>query len=163
MKLYRFIATDTQTAIMSAHESLGSEALIYSTQRTPEGIEVLAGLAEKDDTLVKKSKTQPVEIDNLPPPPKVKSPSIEARVIESFKAQLQNTNEKIQQLTETIEALHQVVMISTQKRQWFRIAMNKIGSLLISLSNLMMKAGSLLSKWSPKQLKEGLYGRKRII
>ncbi|MHB1948799.1 MAG: hypothetical protein ACYCQI_11895 [Gammaproteobacteria bacterium] len=147
MKLYRFIAADTQSAMFSAHEALGAEALIYSTRKTAEGIEVLAGLASKEEP-GKKSKAQLIEVDNLPPPPKVKPSAIESRMFDSLKIQLQNTNEKLHQLNQTIESLQQVVMNHLQRKP--------------RVFNMMKKVSSFL-KLSPKQLREGFYGRNRTV
>lgn len=50
MKLQRFTATSNYKAIMLIQQTLGPDALIYSTRRTAQGIEILAGLPHSDDT-----------------------------------------------------------------------------------------------------------------
>ena len=145
MKLYRFTAMDTQSAIYSAHEALGSEALIYSTRRVLEGIEVLAGLPAYQDEPSKKVKGQVVEVEKLPAPAKAKVTSAaDARIMDSFKIQLQNMNDKLQQLTLTIDALQQLVAVSLDKK------------------SVLSKVAATLKKWFPKHkhFKEGFYGRK---
>jgi len=43
MKLYRFTAADSQKAMAAVTKQLGTDALIYSTRTTQEGVEVIAG------------------------------------------------------------------------------------------------------------------------
>ena len=46
MKLHRFTASSIQKAMLSIQDSLGTEALIYSTRRFAGGVEILASLPE---------------------------------------------------------------------------------------------------------------------
>lgn len=50
MKLQRFTASSNYKAIMLIQQTLGPDALIYSTRRTAQGIEILAGLPHTEDT-----------------------------------------------------------------------------------------------------------------
>lgn len=54
MKLHRFTAGTTQQAMQKVHESLGAEALIYSTRNFLGGVEVVAALPHKDEILCTK-------------------------------------------------------------------------------------------------------------
>lgn len=49
MKLHRFTASTSRKAIAMVHETLGSDALVYSTKDVPEGVEIVAGLPSYDE------------------------------------------------------------------------------------------------------------------
>lgn len=49
MKLHRFTASTNQKAIAMVHETLGPDALVYSTRNVPEGVEIVAGITHCDE------------------------------------------------------------------------------------------------------------------
>lgn len=62
MKLQRFTAANNQKAILMIHETLGADALIYSTHSTPDGVEILAGLPQNDVALISDVKNEQLEV-----------------------------------------------------------------------------------------------------
>lgn len=61
MKLHRFTAINNQKAMLKVHETLGPDALIYSTRTVASGVEIMAGLPLSDGEI------RPHEITNWPP------------------------------------------------------------------------------------------------
>jgi len=102
MKLRRFIALDTQRAILMVHRKLGPNALVYSTRRTANGVEVLAGLPVND------VETNDVEVEKT---------NVDKDTIDKLNIQLQLMQESIQKLTNQIMTLYQVVSENTKKEQ----------------------------------------------
>lgn len=49
MKIQKFTAATTQQAMLDIHQSFGSEALIFSNEKTINGVEILAGIAHDND------------------------------------------------------------------------------------------------------------------
>ncbi|MEO8400361.1 MAG: hypothetical protein ABI597_01020 [Gammaproteobacteria bacterium] len=108
MKLQRFTASDTQRAILKVHKALGPDALIYSTRKIPEGIEILAGIAEN----VQNSKPKEVQIQNV---------NFDNAVVDKLNIQLQVMEESIQNLSTHINTLNQVIAENISKnnaRKW---------------------------------------------
>jgi len=102
MKLRRFIALDTQRAILMVHRKLGPNALVYSTRRIENGVEVLAGLPINDI----ESKEVEVEKHN-----------VDKDTIDRLNVQLQLMQESIQKLTNHITTLYQVVSENAKRAQ----------------------------------------------
>ncbi len=102
MKLRRFIALDTQRAILMVHRKLGPNALVYSTRRTENGVEVLAGLPVND--------VETNEVD-------VEKTNVDKDTIDKLNIQLQLMQESIQKLTNHIMTLYQVVSDNAKKEQ----------------------------------------------
>lgn len=103
MKLYRFIAEDNQKAMIKAQASLGPEALIYSTKKVEEGIEVLAGIAEAiRDTAID---AEEVVIEKKLP--KVKAP--DQKLIESITSQFKKNDIHIKNLSVSVNVYYQIM------------------------------------------------------
>ena len=134
MKLRRFIALDTQRAIMMAHRKLGPNALVYSTRRTPNGVEVLAGLPIND------AETNEVEVEKT---------HVDKDTIDKLNIQLQLMQESIQKLTNHIMTLYQVVDDTAKKEK--ELAEQKE----------QVQHGSFFGRLK-KQLIEGRYGRQSL-
>lgn len=77
MKLHRFTAANNQKAILMIHEALGADALIYSTRRTAQGVEILAGLpnAEVIETDNVSWLTQPQHMNHLATDEEIEAPA----------------------------------------------------------------------------------------
>ena len=54
MKIKRFVAADMRQAMREVREEQGPEAVILSTRRLPEGIEVIAAI-DYDEALVREA------------------------------------------------------------------------------------------------------------
>lgn len=132
MKLYRFIASDNQKAISKVHDTLGPDAMVYSTNRVEEGIEILAGLPHG---LV----TSKVDADEI----LIKDTMADQKVVEDLNQHLKTIDIHIQKLSSNINFLYQVMTGDTQKRK-----SKGIGFLNI-FKNFRAR----------KNLKEGMYGR----
>lgn len=102
MKLVRFTAATTQKAIVLVHESLGPNALIYSTRKMADGIEVLAGLPLNEE------KQKQVKVEGA---------SLDHKAIEKLKQQVQYMNETIQMLSENIGTMHQLFVDKFYKKK----------------------------------------------
>lgn len=61
MKLKKYIAPDTRTALLQIREELGSDAIIYSNRRISQGVEIIASIEELDQT--QKTATSPQSED----------------------------------------------------------------------------------------------------
>ena len=95
MKLHRFKALNTQKAMQKIHEVLGSEALIYSTKSTVDGIEVLAGLPHAVD-ICEVEEVALADIQQLHTTPKEKMINYDL---------LSVMNQKIEQTYQQVQAL----------------------------------------------------------
>lgn len=112
MKLYRFTAADNHRAILKAHESLGAEALIYSTRKTKNGVEVIAGLA--DDTACEGTNSFDV-----------KNAETQHQMIESLSNQLQHMDSNIQRLSNDVISLNRVIAENMKKKRIFSLKFMK--------------------------------------
>ena len=108
MKLHRFTALDNHRAMFKVYETLGPEALVYSTRRIPNGVEILAGL-EQEETKAStgKQKHDSVSIQNVGP---------DANLLDKLNIQLQMMDENIQTLLERINTLQQAVVDKKVKK-----------------------------------------------
>lgn len=129
MKLYRFTASNTQRAIHIVHQALGPDALVYSTRKVSDGIEVLAGHpfgTENANDMTEFPSAQTVTVEKNLPEPKshaaaAPAASLDHVVIESLKLQIQVMNESIQSLTNHISSMHQLMtdnFLKKKKSKW---------------------------------------------
>ena len=102
MKLRRFIALDTQRAILMVHRKLGPNALVYSTRRTTNGVEVLAGLPTNE------MESNEVEVEKS---------NVDKDTIDKLNVQLQLMQESILKLTNQMMTLYQVVSDSAKREE----------------------------------------------
>lgn len=122
MKLYRFIASDTSKAIQNVHDALGPEALVYSTRKIPDGIEILAGdpYSKDDIEMVETHKGQLVSVKPEKTVNKgkvqVQNSSIDHKIIESLKTQMQSVNENIQKLSGHVNELNKMMAENSKKK-----------------------------------------------
>jgi flagellar biosynthesis GTPase FlhF len=107
MKLYRFTAADSHKAIAKVHELLGPEALVYTTRKTLDGVEVLAGLSQPSDT--KELLTDSISVQNA---------ASDNQMIESLCNQVQVMDDNIQKLVNHINILHQFIDTKLEKKAW---------------------------------------------
>jgi len=103
MKLRRFIALDTQRAMLMVHKKLGPDALVYSTRRVANGVEVLAGLPTSEADISS-------EVD-------VEKTNVDKETIDKLNIQLQMMEDSIQKLTNHIMALYQVVSENAARKE----------------------------------------------
>lgn len=144
MKLYRFTAPNAQTAIFNVHESLGPDALVYSTRKILDGVEVLAGPGYGRDGVEHTTEPDNAEAVSIEKsvPAEVRAqaaPSLDQKAIESLKLQILSMSEHLQKLSSNINSLQQYVTenLIKKKPRW----------------SLFKTIGIR------KNLKEGIYGR----
>ncbi|MFZ2315451.1 MAG: hypothetical protein WAW86_07320 [Gammaproteobacteria bacterium] len=101
MKLHRFKAINTQKAMQKIHEVLGSEALIYSTKSTVDGVEVLAGLPYAVETCEVEEVTS-AEIQRLHQTPKEKA--IDYDLLSMMNQKIEQTHQQVQALARKMNA-----------------------------------------------------------
>lgn len=101
MKLHRFKAPNTQKAMQKIHEVLGSEALIYSTKSTADGIEVLAGLPNSVD-VCEVEEVALADIQRLHATPKEKV--INHDLLSVINQKIEQTYEQVQELARKMNA-----------------------------------------------------------
>ena len=104
MKLQRFTALDNHRAILMVHEKLGPDALVYSTRRITNGVEVLAGVA--NENLLNEDSVE------------VKDNGIDRETLDKLNMQLQVMEQTIQKLSTHISMLYQEVSNSLEKKKW---------------------------------------------
>lgn len=127
MKLFRFTAPNTQRAIFLVHDTLGPDALIYSTRKIPDGIEVLAGHPfgyESADETTEFPSAQTVTIEKAVIPESKQhhhyAQSIDNTILESLKIQIQMMSENILKLTNCVNTIYQLLTerFEKKKRKW---------------------------------------------
>lgn len=112
MKLYRFNASSTERAIFTVTESLGPNALIYSTRKVPGGVEVLAGLPFGADAIIdhyqfdEYDEMQSSDQDEV----KVQEAALDNSILENLNVQIQTMNKSIQILSESITVLQKTFL-----------------------------------------------------
>ena len=76
MKIKRFVASDMRQAMKLVREEQGPDAVILSTRRLPEGIEIIAAL-DYDEALVREAARHgtPAPGSDEAPTPAVKAPT----------------------------------------------------------------------------------------
>lgn len=114
MKLYRFTASNNQKALMKIHTALGPDALIYTTRKILNGVEILAGPSSIDDvpvnsTNLDKASMTEVQVDNNLP---------NYLIIKSLNNKIHAMDENILQLTNYISTLHEMMSKSAKKRKF---------------------------------------------
>lgn len=107
MKLYRFTGENNHKAMLKAQDMLGVDALVYSTRKTSDGVEILAGLPINDEDL---NQQKTAELEMQPS-------SLDHRLIEHLNSQLRVMDKNIQQLTDHVSSLYQVVISHTKKKK----------------------------------------------
>jgi len=117
MKLYRFTASSTQRAIFFVNDSLGPDALIYSTRKIPGGVEVLAGLPLNIDEPQAENNGLPVEIEKINQPEIKEDNSLAYQMIESFKTQIETMNQTIQSLSNNIACLQKTYIDNVEAKK----------------------------------------------
>lgn len=137
MKLYRFTAPNTQRAIFLVHDTLGPDALVYSTRKIPDGIEVLAGhpfgyenAHEATDFPTAQTVTiekQVIDAKNHQPHPHSRanssshsrphSQSLDNTILEGMKIQMQMMSENILKLTNYVSTIHQLMTETFLKKK----------------------------------------------
>ena len=132
MKLHRFVALDNHRAISMAHETLGPDALVYSTRGVPAGIEVLAGLPETE------ASTVDVPMDNV---------NVDREMIVKLNSQLRLMEESIEKLSAHVVVLSKAMSEGFNKKKQIRWAIFKNIGFLTKLKKFK------------KPLTEGIYGR----
>lgn len=140
MKLYRFIAEDNHKAMMKVQESLGPDALIYSTKKVETGIEILAGIAQR---IANVNDAEEVEIDNKLPKRKVP----EQELAEALTSQFKKNDINIKNLSVSINVFYQIMTDTSEEKSssWAE----------------MFKSSAILNffKSFRKNIVEGVYGR----
>lgn len=104
MKLHRFTALDNHRAILVVHQKLGPNALIYSTRRIPNGVEVLAGIS--DD--------QHQGNDEVP----IEKSTIDRATLDKLNIQMQVMEESIEKLSSHIVSLYQAMNAKSNEKKW---------------------------------------------
>ena len=143
MKLHRFIASSNQKALIMIHESLGPDALIYSTRTVENGIEIVAGMPEafdvhcdiEDDIEETPSHFKKLFSRKLKPDTKPNSHSNvspDTTMYEKLNAQLQLIKDSMQSLTKYVdkrlyEGLHIYDDDHSSKRNIVLYHLNKLG------------------------------------
>lgn len=117
MKLRRFTALTTQKALKTVNEALGPDALIYSTRRIPNGIEVIAGDPVLDNTVSEAGDVISIQAN----------PSVDEHVIDKLNLQLQMMEESVKGLTDQITYLHITLKenATNQNSKWWKLIKNK--------------------------------------
>jgi flagellar biosynthesis GTPase FlhF len=111
MKLYRFVASDNQKAMIKVQDILGQDAYIYSTHKIAEGIEVLAGVSD-----VYENETVPLQVQTITP---------DYMVIESLQNKLQTMEEMMSKLCNDFNLLSvAITQQSTHTKKNFLHALN---------------------------------------
>lgn len=142
MKLYRFTAPDHQKAIIKVHELIGPDALVYSTRRVHNGIEILAGLPVEENSHEEIIDGEKNVADEL----KVEDSSANQLLIQKMNERIRVMDENIQRLMNTVAELYQLVSDSAKSG-------DNIGK--------KWKFFSVFSRMK-RNVKEGLYGTKAI-
>ena len=101
MKLHRFIAPDSQKAMLLVQQAMGPDALVYSMQRVPEGIEILAG-----DSINASDEEEVPVYDNTPL----------VRLMEKLNTKLQKIEETIQALSMTVNSTNETTVSPKRKK-----------------------------------------------
>lgn len=136
MKLYRFTAANTQKAMITAHDTLGPDALIYSTRKVSDGVEVLAGFSfptedqliaekfsEKNNDKNKKKMVRHAEVN-------IQDSPLSFKIIEDLKFQVKTMNENMQNLSQHINTLQAVVSENFPTKR---------SNILLTLKNMLPK------------------------
>lgn len=101
MKLHRFTASTSQKAIAMVHETLGLDALVYSTKNVPEGVEIVAGLPSYEDEL-SESKNSMQRFQDI-------KPQHDALTLQDSSSEFEKLNAQLQFLQDSMKNLsHQV-------------------------------------------------------
>lgn len=122
MKLYRFTASNTHKAILTINETLGPNALVYSTRKIHNGVEILAGLPlDKDDEPHEEKIAQPIQVEKTLPTKAAKSqqPAVDSRMYDNLKLQLETMNENLQVLSTNMSILQQAFVESMTRKRGF--------------------------------------------
>lgn len=136
MKLFRFAASDNHKAILKVHDILGPGALVYSTHRTPEGVEIIAGLpTDADEAENAPSQSQSLYVKQA------QTAQADSSMIRSLNIQLQLMDENIKKLLSHISHLYDVVSDNPPKKK------------KASRWNLFRR-----SNRTRKNIQEGIYG-----
>ncbi len=113
MKLYRFTASTTQRAIFTATKTLGPNALVYSTRKVLGGIEVLAGLPFGAEDIIDKTEISEPEVKVKKTKQheeiKIQETSLDNKILESLKIEIETMHETIQSLSKSVSLLQQTV------------------------------------------------------
>lgn len=100
MKIQKFIAATTQQAMLDIHQVFGAEALIFSNQKTPNGVEVLAGIAhdtDRNDSVIGRQEPMLSEFaDDINTNEKRSNESIEQYVTSACDSVIEVINKKMQ-------------------------------------------------------------------
>lgn len=105
MKLHRFTALDNHRAILIVREKLGPDALVYSTRRIADGVEVLAGIPESEFRS-DSSEEVPVEKSVL-----------DRDTVDKLNLQMQMMEDSIQKLSTHIMTLYQAMNEAAKKKK----------------------------------------------
>lgn len=163
MKLYRFTATNAHRAILTVQESLGPNALIYSTRKVQDGVEVLAGMPlDKEDEAKEVKASQAVQIEKaLPAKPKNQAGVFDYKIYDNLCAQLDSMNESIQLLTNSVSLLQQVLV--QQNNNKFKINWQALGQIPFLIKQIpgFVKQLPVYIKKSPVLFKK--YCRFRVV
>jgi flagellar biosynthesis GTPase FlhF len=107
MRLYRFVALDSQRAMVMVRQQLGNNAYVYSTRSTDDGVEVIAGgdstIMNADDL----SSSEEIQVQSVGYNPKQD---------DKLNLYLQTMEENIIQLSNYVVLLHKVMTENKQKK-----------------------------------------------
>lgn len=131
MKLLRFTAADNHKAMVKVHEILGPDALIYTTRRTKNGVEILAAPSGDYIEDEQESAAEAVHMKNA---------IRDDQLVENINNQLQQLGDHLLRLTENMNNLQSFVIERMNKK-------NGISTIPKVIYQFF------------KHFKEGIYGR----